>query len=80
MKIAYGPPGAVGVKHLAYVGDAVGDDADYVTGSLHRVAKPLGIISVGFWAYGAATKNRRLKKQALAVGIGALLVELLTRP
>lgn len=82
MKIAYGPPGAVGVKSLQYVsgGDGIGDDADYVSTNLHLVAKPLGVLALGTWAYAWRTKKPKLKKQAMAVAIGAFVVQVLTRP
>lgn len=77
MRISYGPPGATGVKSLQYV-SGVGDDADFVTTNLHLVAKPVGVLALGTWAYALATRNAKLRKRALAVSIGAFVVQLLT--
>lgn len=79
MKIDYGPPGAVGVQSLQYV-SGVGDDADYISTNLHLVAKPVGVLALGVWGYAWMTKKSDLKKQALAVSLGAFLVQILTRP
>lgn len=79
MKISYGPPGAVGVKALQYVGE-VGDDADYVSLGLHSIAKPVGALALGAWAYAWVTKKPQLKKMALGVSIAAFIVQLATKP
>ena len=82
MKIAHGPPGSVGVKSLQYVGDVdgIGDDADYVTLGLHQLAKPVGSVALGVWVYGFATKNTKLKKQALAVSLAAFVIGMVAKP
>ena len=77
MKIAYGPPGAVGVKHLQYLsGD---DDADYVSLGIARIARPVGALALGTWVYAAITKKPELKRRALGVSVAAFIVELITR-
>jgi len=71
VKIAYGPPGAVGVKSLQYVGD----DADYTSTGLRSVAKPVGAIALAVAAYAWKTGDKKLQKQALAVAAGALILK-----
>lgn len=75
MKIAYGPPAVAGVKHLQYIGD----DADYVSTAISQYAKPAAAIAAGVWGYAFVTKNPQLKKQALAVGLGAFIVQMLSK-
>jgi len=81
MKIAYGPPGAVGVKSLQYVSgdDGIGD-ADYVSANLHRIAKPVGTVALGAWVYAWFTKDESLKKQAFAVSLAAFVVQAVSKP
>jgi hypothetical protein len=76
MKIAYGPPGAVGVKSLQYVGN-VGDDADYTSSGIMNLAAPVAVLAAGVAAYAWSTKNKKLRTRAGAVAIGAAVVSLL---
>jgi hypothetical protein len=46
---------------------------------LKTAAKIAGIGAIGIWGYAYAAKNRSLQKTAGAVGLGALLMELLAR-
>lgn len=78
MEISYGPPGAVGVKSLQYVSGT--DDADYVSTNLHLVAKPVGVLALGTLVYAWVAGKPKLKKQALAVSIGAFIVQALVSP
>lgn len=79
MKVSYGPPGIGGVKTLQYVSgtDGLGD----TTGDLlAKVARPVGLVATGVWAYAKwGTKDRKLTKQASGVALGALLIEILGR-
>lgn len=72
MKIDHGPPGATGVKSLQYVGD----DADYKSTTLGQIAKPVGNVALGVWAYAWITGNRSLKLMALGVSVGSWLIQL----
>lgn len=74
MKIDYGPPGAVGVKSLQYVGD----DADYTSTGLRQLAKPAGAIALGVWGFALVTGNKPLKKIALGVSVAAFLIQMVT--
>lgn len=76
MEIAYGPPGATGVKQLAYVGD----DADYTSTGLYGVARPASFVAAGVWVFAALTGAKTLKKQALAVSVAAFVVSVVTKP
>lgn len=76
MKIDYGPPGAVGVKQLQYVGD----DADYVSIGLYQLAKPASAIALGVWGFAWVTGNRSLKRMALGVSVAAFFVQTLMKP
>lgn len=81
MRIDYGPPGAMGVKQLAYVsGDGMRDDADYVSLGLHRIAKPVGAIAAGAWGFAWITGRPVLRRGALGVALAAVLVQWLTKP
>jgi hypothetical protein len=73
VKIDYGPPAMMGVKHLQYVGD----DADYTSTGLQSLAKPVGLGALGVWGFAAVTGNQGLKKLALGVSVGAFLVQAL---
>jgi hypothetical protein len=79
MRIDYGPPGALGVKQLAYVGD-LGDDADYKATGLHALAKPVAMAALGTVAFAWVTGKPTLRKSALGVWLGATLVRWLTKP
>ena len=78
MKIEYGPPGAVGVKQFQYRSDD--DSADYISSGVHQIAKPLGAIALGTWAYAWITGREALRRRALGVSIAAFIVQLVTRP
>lgn len=79
MKIEYGPSGSTGVQQLQYVSGA-GDDADYVSLGLHQIARPVGALALGTWAYAWATGRQGLKRQALATAVAAFVVSLTTKP
>jgi hypothetical protein len=81
MQIAYGPPGAVGVKSLEYVSGVDGtDDADYVTLGLNRVAKPISAVALGTWIFAWAMGLDSIKRKAFAVSIAAFAVQVFTKP
>lgn len=77
MKIAYGPPGAVGVKSLQYVGDS--ESADYISSGLHRLTKPIGALSLGAWVYALINKNEKLKRQTLAISLAAFVIHIFSK-
>lgn len=81
MMVEYGPPAVSGVKTLQYVSgiDGIGDDADYVTTNLQRAAGPISVLALGTWVYARFAGRPDLEKQAFAVSVGALAVQLLTR-
>lgn len=76
MKLEYGPPGAVGVKHLQYMS---ADEPDYMSSGLQRLAKPVGALAAATWVFAWATGHDGLRRGALGVSVGALLVGLITR-
>lgn len=75
MKIAYGPPGAVGVKQLQYVGD----DADYTSMNVAELAKPAAKVAAGVWIYAFITGNRSLKVVSMGVTAASLFVLLTSK-
>ena len=76
MKIAYGPPGAVGVKQLQYVGD----DADYTSTNVTELAKPAAKVAAGVYVYALITGNRSLRLASLGVTAASLFVLLTSKP
>jgi hypothetical protein len=77
MKIAYGPPGIAGVKHLQYVGDD--GDADFTSTGLSQLARPVALGALGVAVYGGLTRRKKLLRQGGAVAIAAFLIEILSR-
>lgn len=76
MKLEYGPPGAIGVKHLQYMS---ADEPDYLAGNLRQLARPVGTIAMATWAYAWATGREDLRRTAFGVALGSFLVGLLSR-
>lgn len=75
MKISYGPPGAVGVKQLQYVGDV---DIPDTTG-LKPYVKPAAKFAVGSWVAGWLGDSPMLKRTGLIIGLAALAVQYLSK-
>ena len=77
LEIEYGPPATHGVKDLQYLnGDG---DADFVSSGIRRFAKPIGLIGAATWIYATLADSPGLKRQALAVSLSSLALDLFTR-
>jgi hypothetical protein len=76
IQLSYGPPGAVGVKHLQYLSD----DADYVSSGIYGIAKWAGIAAAATWGYAEVMGYETLRKRAMATAVASFLVGILTRP
>lgn len=66
MKVEYGPPGAVGVKQLAYMGESEGAATGLIL--------PVAAIAFGVLGFAWLTKNKGLQKQSGVVALVALLI------
>ena len=75
MQIEYGPPGHKGVTEIM----GVGDDGLPERPPVYAAARAVEYISVGTWIYAWASGDKKLKKKAGAVAIGAFVVALLAR-
>jgi hypothetical protein len=68
MKLEYGPPGAVGVKHLQYLSADAADETDFVS-RLPRPSVLLGIGSLVLWGLGYKSISNVAVVAAVAAGL-----------
>ena len=71
MQIEHGPPGSIGVKQLAYMGDFSSD--------LSSLTRPIAAVALGTVGYAWITENRKLRTQAGAVALGAVIAGFILR-
>jgi len=77
MIIEHGPPGARGVTQLAYMGDDYSNST--IAGGVQRLSRPIAAVSTGIWGYALVCGDRKLRRKAGAVAVGAFLVSFVLR-